>query len=151
MKTAGVHLQIGLRVRWLVTMHAAQEAKFIGVLCEVWKQIGYPLPALPVLLEVPRRREKRRAGGRRTAVVLFELRLVVEGIDVRRTSSHAKKNDALRPRCEVRRMRCQCGSFSSGGLLRIRQSGKREVAETGRRLLEQITARERINVHISRW
>ena len=68
--------------------------------------------------------------GQRLAVVGGELRLVVEGVDVRRAALHAQEDHALRPRREVRPLRRAAG-FVLLAPAQV-QAGEGEVAEPGR-------------------
>jgi hypothetical protein len=78
-------------------VHAVEEAKLVGVLSEVREEFGNRQPAFPLCWEIPWRLKKGPAvaalsGGDEIfaedlAVVLLELRLEVESIDVRGTSS----------------------------------------------------------------
>ncbi len=69
------------------------------------------------------------------AVVVRELRLVVERVDMRWSPLHAEEDHALGPRGEMRRPGCE----RTGGLLRSpgRESREGEVAKPGRRRLQQ--------------
>lgn len=100
---AGVHLDEGLRVARLIALHAAQQAEFVGVLGDVRKRVADPQAALAALFEVPKRRHQLGSGViRRLSRVGEESRLIIEGVEMRRASSHAQKNDPLGPRREVR-------------------------------------------------
>ena len=108
-------------------------AQLVGVLGQLGEQLGDPQAALAVLAETPRRAQQlgrwARGPADRLAVVGGQLRLVVEGIDVRRPALHAQEDDALRPRREVRLLRRQ----RDRALLRRpgREAGEGEVAEAG--------------------
>ena len=80
-----------------VGLHAIDDAEGVGMLGDLGKQVRDPEAALAVLLEFPGRSEQLGGGGLsladRFAGVARELRLVVEGIDVRRATFHAEEDD----------------------------------------------------------
>src|SRR5262249_31839918 len=102
-------------------------------------------PALAGLAELPRRGEQlgeRRAGPRhRLAVEVVQLRLVVEGVHVRRRPFHAQEDDVPGPSREARRPGGQRVVLLGGP---GREAGEGEVAEAHRGTLQGGTARERI-------
>ena len=130
LKRAGVHLQEGLRMRGQVGLHRAQQAEVVGMVRDIREELGNPEPALSVLRKLPFRAEQLGAGTyRRRARFGSELGLVIEGIDVRRPAAHAEKDDALRPRREVRRLGREWPSRNCGG---SRGRGTRGQARKGK-------------------
>src|SRR3954468_8734811 len=104
---------------------------------DVRKELRNPESALSVLGKLPFRAEQLGAGTcRGRASVGRELGFVIEGVDVRRPAAHAKKDNTLRPRREVRRLgrersRRNCGgSRGSGARGKARES---KVAEAARK------------------
>src|SRR5207245_906778 len=94
------------------------------------EELGNPESALSVLRKLPFRAEQLGAGTYRgRARVSREPGLVIEGIDVRRPAAHAEKDDALRPRREMRRLGRQRPLTLHGG---PRGSGTRGEARKGK-------------------
>ncbi len=98
-----MQLEERLGVRWEVGVHRIDDAQFIRLLREIREQLADPEPTLPVLRKFPARAEQLGAGdAARLVGIGVQLRLVIESIHVRRRAAHAEKDDAFRPRGEMR-------------------------------------------------
>ena len=89
------------------------------------KQVGHPRSGLAVLLEVKRTLHQRTRVSladanlafalQRHAVILPQVRLVIEGVDVADPTAHEEVNHLLGPRLKVRRLRKVWGIFDAFG------------------------------------
>ena len=128
-----------------VGLHPAAEAHVVGVLGDLGKEITDPEAALPMLPELPRRGEQLGAGAEAAtkglAVVLEQLRLVIEGVDVGRASAHAEEDHPLRLR---RKVRVALGERIGGRALgpgRMGEPREGEIAESATQRSEHVAAR----------
>ena len=108
---SGVNLEERAAVRGIRTVQALDEAQVIYSLRDMREEIAHPCAGFAVLLKLPRTREKifclrklhaRFREWKRLAVITLKQRLVVEGVDLRRSAMHEQEDDALRTRNEVR-------------------------------------------------
>ena len=151
-----MQLHEGLRVVRQIGMRTVEQTEIVGMSGQMRIQIRQRQPALAVLLKRPGGRLQfavAAAGGSLTqlaglfAFVLFESRLVVERIDVRRSAPHAQENDSFRSGGKVRlfrRKRVGVSPFDRGflGGRLGRQSGEGEITESAGSRLKHLTARE---------
>ena len=108
---SGVNLEERAAVRGIRTVQALDEAQVIHSLRDMREEIAHPCAGFAVLLKLPRTREKilclrklhaRFREWKRLAVIALKQRLVIEGVDLRRSAMHEQEDDALRTRNEVR-------------------------------------------------
>ena len=90
-----------------VRMATVQHTEIIGVLGQIGKQRGDRKAALAVLGKLPRRLKILAARAELLAVPPAEPGLVVEGIDLRRTTAHEQENYPFGPGRKVRLTRRQ--------------------------------------------
>ena len=131
MARAGVQLDDRLRVGRRVGVQAAEEAELVGVPGHVREQLRDPGARLAVLGELELRRGQRAAAGADLAVVLLQLRLVLEGVHLRHRPFHEQEDDPLRLGGEVRLPPGASGVGS--GLTLLRRAGRRGRGSRSRR------------------
>src|SRR5438093_12476406 len=88
------------------------ECQFVDDSADVWKQVGNPLPGLPILFELVGAPHQWAGIAlaysnfafalERLAVILLERRLIVECVDLADTTTHEQRNDRLGARLEMR-------------------------------------------------
>jgi hypothetical protein len=79
-----------------IRLHRMDHAKLVGMMGQLREQFRHPKPALSMPLEAPWTSHQSAARTRsRFSVIAIERWFVVEGVDMRRTTAHAKKQDAL--------------------------------------------------------
>jgi hypothetical protein len=89
-----------------IGLHRMDHAKLIGMMGQLWKQLRHPKTALSMLLETPWTPHQPAARTRsRFSVIAIERWFVVERVDMRRTTAHAKKQNSLGGP-SLRRMAC---------------------------------------------
>jgi hypothetical protein len=85
-----------LGVSWHIGLHRVDHAKLICMMGQLREQLRYPKPAVSMPLETPWAPHQPAARTRsRFSVIAVERWFVVEGIDMRRTTAHAKKQDSF--------------------------------------------------------
>ena len=146
----GVELDHGLRVRGGVGVQAADEAELVDVPRDVRVQLGDPRPGLAVLRELELRPGQRPAPGADLAVVLLELRLVVERVHLGHRPVHEQEDDPLGLHREVRRPRRQRArgrQVRRAGLRRglAEQPGQGQHAEAGPGVAQDLPPREAVD------
>ena len=103
-----------------VGVHAVDEAEVIDLPGNVREELRNQLAAFTVAFEAPGRFHhplRSHLAAARDAkldllpVVLIKARLVVEGVYLARSALHEDEDDALRPRSEMRFLRCQRRGF----------------------------------------
>src|SRR5258708_1502341 len=87
------------------------ERKVVDYGRDLRENLRHPLPALPILLEGPRAFHERAwialpdhnltLAGQRLAMVLFQHRLVIEGVNLTHAAGHKQRNNGLRLRLEM--------------------------------------------------
>ena len=104
-----VHSDRGLGVGRHLGLHRIDDEHVIGNFSQLREQIGNPQSALASLLEFPRRLHPFASAPRPALPIgLGQFRLVVESIDVGRTTSHVEENDPLGLGREMRSCRSRC-------------------------------------------
>src|SRR5690606_35859980 len=97
-------------VRHAFGVHAAEDAKLVGLLRDLGEDLRDVEATLAVARELPRRSEHTFGGHlprardverRPLAMIAREARLRVEGVDLARSSLHEEEDHALRSRGEV--------------------------------------------------
>ena len=131
-------------------MHRVNETEIIDMLRDPRKKRRDVAPALPVLREFPERLHDPLRGGRFVtrvgnlpcvekinflSIAIKEQGLVIEGIDVARTTLHKNKNDPLRPRRKNWETRSEGITGES-----VRESGKGKSSEAAGGGLKKVTA-----------
>ena len=100
----GVELEQRAAVGWVRAMDRPQNAEVVDMLGDIGKQLAHRQPALAVspelpgrLQQVPRFREgnARKLEWRCLPVVTCELRLGIEGVDMRWSAFHEQEDDAF--------------------------------------------------------
>jgi hypothetical protein len=118
-------------------MAALQKADVIHVPGNVGEKFTDMVTALAMPLEFPGRGQQvagvgksdaRLVEGQRFAMITLQQRLVVEGVEMRRTALHEEKNDALGPRPKMRPFRRQ-RIFRPRLLLQHRRKGNGTEAQ----------------------
>ena len=145
---ATMHEQRGRSVRYPLGTHRVDEGEVVRMFRCLTKQFRNPASRLTILLEIPHRHHDALGGcplarfGDRTCVVeghllavhLKQQRLIVERVDVTRSTRHEEEDDPLRPWAEMR-------FFGSERIRRQNrvstQSGQSQSAETAGGLLER--------------
>ena len=141
---ARVHLQHGRAVNGRIGRHRVKKGDVVHAGRQVGEEVADPLAALAVLLELPLRPDDAALvllaaaaeglDGDGLAVEVVELRLVVEGVDVRRAAVHEEEDDALglgRQRRRLRRERVGELVVRLGGRGLVEEAGLREQAGQG--------------------
>src|SRR6185503_12489335 len=99
------------------TVHRVDHAQIVHALRDVRKQFADPEATLAMLLELPggleqierlTRNNSRTLKRKWLSVVALQEWFVIEGVDLRGSAMHEKKNNSFGPRGEVRRPRRQC-------------------------------------------
>ena len=155
----GVHPERGVVVVRVVGVHRANQGNVVGTLRDVGEEFADFNAALPAFLELPLwpLQEQLFVAGaiarfgvverHRLAVIGGELRLRVEGIDVRHAAGHEQEDDVRGLRREVRRLRGErvgTRGFILGEQLR-HERGEQRTSGHGR--AEEPTTRK-FNRHI---
>ncbi len=140
---AAVHLQEGGRMVRHIGLHAADEAEFVRMRGDLWKQLADPQAALAALLELPHRGHEL-AGGHLAfadgfARVFREFGFVIKAVHMRRPAVHAEEEHALGPGGKMRLLRCERRCVVSESTLRG-ECGKGEVAEARAGALQPFAA-----------
>ena len=109
-----------------VRVHRVDEGDIVHALRHFRKDVAHPLPALAILLEAKRRGHETHFGvpqslaiheGRTLTGVFSQHRLVVESIHLRWPARHEELDQPLRPRSEMRCLRCERRArFNSQGI-----------------------------------
>ena len=86
----------------LIALHRSDQTQIISMLGDFREQVGNPQTAVAALAKLPRRHEQGTAVLAALAVVVRQLRFVIESVDVRWTTLHAQKNHPFRAGRKVR-------------------------------------------------
>ena len=130
-------------------MQTLDEAAVVDDLRDIRKEITHPRAALTVLAKLPRACEQissfsklhARLGKRKgLAMIARKQRLVVEGVDLRRTTMHEEKDHTLGARTKVRRRQHAAAS----SCFACEQSRERDRAEACAQIRQRIAARDRL-------
>ncbi len=164
---ARVHHQQARLVVGVVGVHRANDADVIDALGHLGVQLADLDAALAVLLGLERRGHQladpgpagllEQSIGHRLTVQLFQARLGVEGIDVRRTAVHEQEDHPFGPGGKVRspwsqridgRFRCRSGSNQTG----VGQDrGQAQSAKPAADPTEHLTTRQDAGTGGGRW
>jgi hypothetical protein len=161
---AGVDLEQRRAVRGIRAMQALDEAEVVDHLRHVGEELAHPSAALPVLTERPGAAQQVAGLGElhawlglreRLAVVPLQERLVVEGVDLRRTAMHEEEDHALgagrrvrQPGCErsrpgwINQVRPTIGPGAAAEQLLAEQTHQRHLPEPARAGLEHGAPRD---------
>ena len=133
-----MNLEQGSAVRRIGTVEGMDEGQFVGVPGDMGKEIAHRRARLSVLAEFPRALEQvlrlaelqtRFVEGQRLAVILDELRLVVERVNRRRAAVHEQEDDTFHPRLVPGQWRRRRGANQLVSHRRKSESGGRRFQE----------------------